>query len=311
MEKHKPIAEFLEKKPLYSKLEIDKYFYHPDRFYELTFRYYCPNEKSIQTFKLILEPEKGIRALESLPSERFTDLFDSYQEDKSINFIHHFSGQCQFCKKYKVNFLLNIFSDGPIPGLSLYKRLKNPSFQGNEINENNLTQSKLYIRKIGQYPPFEINPDKEVVTFFQKQDKEYYKKALICLSQSFGVGAYSYLRRITENEIIRIVESLIEIQTQGSEKINEIYEAYKSNKQMSNLVEGIYKHLPPTLKSLGQNPLKILYSHLSEGIHKDDEETCLKKAFGLDTILKFTIKKLNEEEHELKDIRNVLNSLGH
>ena len=80
---------------------------------------------------------------------------------------------------------------------------------------------------------------------------------------------------------------------------------------MANLVEGTYQHLPSSLKSLGANPLKILYSHLSEGIHKDSEEVCLQKAFGLDTILRFTIKKLNEEKHEIKEIREVLKSLGH
>ena len=64
---------------------------------------------------------------------------------------------------------------------------------------------------------------------------------------------------------------------------------------MTTLIEGIYKHLPSSLKSLGTNPLKISHAHYSEGIHSDTEEVCLNKAISLDIILKFTIKKLNEE----------------
>ena len=119
------------------------------------------------------------------------------------------------------------------------------------------------------------------------------------------------MRRITENEIIRIIEFLSEVETPDGDKIKNLFQAYKVNKQMTNLIEGVHALLPESLKSLGANPLKVLYSHLSEGIHSDSEETCLTKANQIDTILKFTIKKLNEEKHELKEIRNALKDLGH
>lgn len=313
MDNKQAISNFLQKQPLYFKVEIDKHYFHPTKLVGLTFPFFCPNESSIQTFMLTLEPEKGIKTLGSLSFDKFDDLFDPYQEDKSIKFTHHFAGQCQYCKKYKVDFLLNVFSDGPIPGLTLYRTLPMPVGRGGGMPsvDEKIPLHKLYIRKIGQFPPFEINPDKEVLNFIKEDDRDFYKKALICLSQSFGIGAYAYLRRITENEILRIVESLGEIQTVDGEKIRNLYEQYKSNRQMSSLIEGVYNHLPSGLKSLGTNPLKILYSHLSEGIHSDSEETCLKKAFGLDVVLRFTIKKLNEEKHELKEIRSVLKDLGH
>lgn len=313
MDNKQVIADFLQKQPLYSKTEIDKHFFHPTRFVELTFPFFCPNESNVQTFMLMLEPEKGVKAMGSLSYDRFDDLFDPYQEDKSIKFTHHFAGQCQYCKKYKVDFLLNVFSDGPVPDLTLYRTLPLPTGRGDRI-PNNYAKAplhRLYIRKIGQFPPFEINPDKEVLNFIEENDKEFYKKALICLSQSFGIAAYAYLRRITENEILRIVDSLGQVNTTEGNKIKKLYEQYKSNKQMSSLIEGAYNHLPSGLKSLGTNPLKVLYSHLSEGIHSDSEEICLKKAFALDAVLRFTIKKLNEEKHELQEIRNVLKNLGH
>ncbi len=311
MDKQQLVAEFLQNQPLYSKVEIDKYYFHPMRFYDQTFQFHCPNENRIQTFKLIMEPEKVIEETGGLSSDR-KDTFDSYQKDGSIKFVFHYSGECQFCKKYRVSFLLNVFSDGPIPGLSTYHVTQMVGGRGGgNNNAEKLPDHKLFIRKIGQFPPFETKPEKEIINFFQENDKEFYKKALICLSQSFGVGAYAYLRRITEHEILRIVESLCETQIQDGEKIKALYEKYKSNNQMNNLIEGIYQYLPSSLKALGANPLKVLYAHFSEGIHSDDEETCLQKAFALDTILKFTIKKINEEKYELKDIRSALKNLGH
>lgn len=313
MDNKQAIAVFLQKQPLYSKTEIDKHFFHPTRFVELTFPFFCPNESSVQTFMLMLEPEKGVKAMGGLAYDRFDDLFDPYQEDKSIKFTHHFAGQCQYCKKYKVDFLLNVFSDGPIPNLTLYRTFPMAVGRGDGMSNNSAEAPlhKLYIRKIGQFPPFEINPDKEVLNFIKEEDRDFYKKALVCLSQSFGIAAYAYLRRITENEILRIVESLADIQTAEGEKIRNLYEQYKSNRQMNSLIEGAYNHLPSGLKSLGTNPLKVLYSHLSEGIHSDSEDICLKKAFALDAVLRFTIKKLNEEKHELKEIRSALKDLGH
>jgi hypothetical protein len=298
------ISEFLQKSPLYQKVEIDQKYFHPCTYEDLTFQFYCPNEKTIQTFKLILEPQTFVEsAANRLVGHEYINQLDPYKADKSIEFTHYFSGECQFCKSYKSHFLLNVFSDRPMPGLSVLNRL---SFGGQEEIEG-----KIYIRKIGQFPAYDISPDKEVYSFLNTDDKDFYKKALICISQSFGIAAYAYLRRITENEILRVVEALSELELPESENIKKLYQNYKTNHQMSTLVEGVYQHLPESIKSLGINPLKVLHGHLSEGIHSDDEETCLKKAFAIDALLKFTIKKLNEEKTENKEIRNVLKSLGH
>jgi hypothetical protein len=313
MSANKVIASFLQKSPLYSKIEIDKTYFHPERFEKLTFQFFCPNEGNMQTFMLALEPEKAIFALGHMSSDRFTDMFDPYQKDESISFTQHFSGECQFCKNYKVDFLLNVFSDGPMPNLRLYNGLQfiESRNTGNKKATDESKDHKLYIRKIGQFPPFEINPEKDIISFLQEEDKEYYKKSLICLSQSFGIAAYAYLRRITENEILRIVETLSAIEDENGKKTGQLYETYKQNKQMNSLIEGIFQFLPISLKSLGINPLKALYAHLSGGIHSDSEEICLQKAFDLDAILRFTIKKINEEKNELKEIRNAFKNLGY
>lgn len=47
---------------------------------------------------------------------------------------------------------------------------------------------------------------------------------------------------------------------------------------------------------MGDNPLQLLYSQLSIGIHKLDEEECFDKAKSIDTVLKFVINKINSEK---------------
>jgi hypothetical protein len=55
---------------------------------------------------------------------------------------------------------------------------------------------KLLAMKIGQYPPLDRLPEKEVLEYLTDEDKENYKKALTTLSFGYGIGAYAYFRRM-------------------------------------------------------------------------------------------------------------------
>lgn len=67
-----------------------------------------------------------------------------------------------------------------------------------------------YIIKVGQYPPWDITPDKNLIELLGEH-KDYYKKGLICESQGYGIGAYAYYRRIVETIIDSLLDSITEI----------------------------------------------------------------------------------------------------
>lgn len=109
--------------------------------------------------------------------------------------------------------------------------------------------------------------------------------------------------------MIRIVEDLSKLDRPESEKIKTLLEAFKQNHVMTNLIEGIYDYLPNSLRNLGENPLKVLYGQLSGGIHEFSEQECAEKAKKIDTLLKFVVKKISEENSEVRAARDAMRNL--
>lgn len=165
---------------------------------------------------------------------------------------------------------------------------------------------KVYFAKVGQSPPFEISPDPELTKYLTDEDKENYKKALMCKSQNYGMGAYAYLRRIIQNEILRIVDDLSKIDRNESAEIRTLLANYEKDHQMEKLISAIGDYLPNSFKEVDDNPIKFLYKQLSGGIHEFTEDECSKFAESIDIVLKFVIKRLNEESSELKKVREAL-----
>lgn len=278
IENKNEIADFISDKPLYSKLELNSSFSTANKFDRLTFNFYCEFDQKDETFELTAYPTRN----------PFRDKLNTgnlnywKSSDEKFSLTQHYKGVCKKCNKFHIDFLLNTY-----------------------VGENG-----VFLRKIGQYPPYEITPEKIILKYLNKEDKENYKKALLLLSQSFGIGAFSYLRRIVENEIIKIIEDLSKLDFPESDKIKELLEKYNENHQMKSLIDGINDYLPGTLKNIGNNPIKVLYSQLSGGIHSFSEDECFKKAQLIDTLLKFVIKKINEEQSEIKLAREALNKLS-
>jgi hypothetical protein len=167
------------------------------------------------------------------------------------------------------------------------------------------------IRKIGQNPPWPINLDKDIERFLKDDDSEYFRRALVCESQNYGIGAYCYYRRVVENSIGKIlknIRSLLERQDSSSEKIEIIDRALKGT-VMDERIKIAKDALPNNLMPNSINPLAIIYDTLSRGIHKLPEEECLKNSQNLRVALSHLIKTLSQQNEEqtafLQAIKNL------
>lgn len=284
----KELADFLKDSPLYSKIQLfdtlDKgyKFKVSDYFNKKAYKFYCPNERDYHTFKII--NEFGLR------HEIHEDNVPDYYKDKAdkINFSFHFQSHCQSCG-FKMDLLLNIFTCDTIDLANKFPI--------------------LYLRKIGQLPAVERNPEKEVLEYLNEEDKENYKKALANLSLSYGIGAFAYFRRIIENEIKNIVKDLSLLDFDGADIIKQAWSKYEEDHQMSKLIDSINPHIPKSLKEIDDNPIRLLHGQLSGGIHEYAEEICLEKAKLIDTLLRYVIKKVNSEMYELREVRKAMKGL--
>jgi hypothetical protein len=293
------LAEFILNSPLYRKvpfcpLQTVHFELNISEFFSgKPYNFYCPYDKTQTTFRIGKHWGQQLYLRSSDTPEFYRDKYDK------ISFSIHCIGVCQNCG-HMMDVTFQIFSD---------KVWTDATFP------------ELFVRKIGQYPSYERSPDKEVFNYLTDEDKEHYKKALANMSISYGIGAYSYLRRIIENEIKNLVKDISELDYTNATKVKaafELYqtqvkdawESYQSNHQMSNLINSITPFLPSSLIQNGHNTLKILHNHTSEGLHVLSDEECLEKAIHTDKLLQYVIKRVSGMKAEFADLKEAIKHLS-
>lgn len=155
-----------------------------------------------------------------------------------------------------------------------------------------IDEQKQWVMKIGQYPPWEIagEPNLETILGY---NSEYYKKGLICESQGYGIGAYGYYRRIVEKTIDELLDEIAELLSgKEKEEYNVALEKTKQTIITQEKIDLVKDLLPPILRPDGMNPLAVLHSTLSEGLHADLDEECLEYAESCREILIFLVNQI-------------------
>jgi hypothetical protein len=302
---------FLEEYPLYKNfLAVEKYepqcegYTNPIYLHGETFDYFCENENEIKTFELTI-PKKtidywGKKTEGNIPNEVFNS------NDK-LNYTEHFTGICKSCKKYNIDFLLQIWSDEIIPKREI------PSISKIIENHKNGAKDKtanIYIQKIGVYPEIKPSIDKTILKYFDRETSNWYFKAVKSLNENFGIGSFAYFRRIVEKELIQIINDLSHLDSSDSLKIQGLLSKYNETDKIYLIYENIFEYLPSSLRGLGDNPFQLLYKQTSKGLHNLSESECLKRASNINILLKFVILKINEEKSEILKIRNIIKELN-
>lgn len=172
------------------------------------------------------------------------------------------------------------------------------------------TERTLYAKKIGQYPEWSIDPEKEVLRLLGDYS-DIYKKGLICESQSYGIAAFSYYRRIIEGSINKLLDSIIDIIDEEEEK--EEYRIHlsqiKKEKHATTRIELASKILPEHLKIKNMNPLDALYSALSKGLHGKSDEECLGYADTIRKVLVYLVRQIELKKEGKKEVETSLRKL--
>ena len=166
-----------------------------------------------------------------------------------------------------------------------------------------------YIIKVGQCPPWDITPDKNLIELLGEH-KNYYKKGLICESQGYGIGAYAYYRRIVEAIIDSLLDSIGEIIAEGEKQ--KYLEALKKTKETivaQEKIELVKDLLPEILRPDGMNPLNLLHSTLSEGLHAKTDDECLEIAGSIRDILVFLVNQILQTKESSKKFTSRMRKL--
>jgi hypothetical protein len=74
-----------------------------------------------------------------------------------------------------------------------------------------------YVMKVGQAPSWDITPDRALEKMLGTRS-DYYRKALVCESQSYGIGAFAYYRRIVEEIIDALLLDITDLVENDEQK---------------------------------------------------------------------------------------------
>ncbi len=167
-------------------------------------------------------------------------------------------------------------------------------------NNGDTKETEIYLEKVGQIPAWSIEMDKELEDSLGEHSEDY-KKGLICESQGYGIGTFAYFRRITEEVIDGLLDSISDL-LEGDEKI--LYEEAllktKKTRVTQEKIELVKDLLPTSLRPDGMNPLGVLHSALSEGLHAETDQECLEYADSVKEILIYLVNKLKRDKKDSK-----------
>lgn len=166
-----------------------------------------------------------------------------------------------------------------------------------------------YVYKIGQYPEWEIKMDKNLENTLGKHAKMF-RKGLVCESQGYGIGAFSYYRRITEEIIDELLDSITDLIDETHKAEYKVaLDKTKQTRVTQDKIDLVKDLLPSILKPNGMNPLGVLHSELSEGLHAETDQACLENASHIKGILTFLINQIIQSKESAKGFTESMKSI--
>jgi hypothetical protein len=289
------LEQVMLKDPLYKTRSKSGHVYKEDLVSLRPINFYCVTCLSEQTFELA-----------ELDNEHYSKAGHSWQQHSRLsagamisgrgldpspvgNSTRHITFRCAKCKAYTIHFYVAFTGD-------------RKSVKGKE------DEIKTAIQKVGQLPPFESTIDTTIEKWLSKTDQNLYMKGLRSEAHGFGIGSFSYFRRIVENNAQKILEGVSE-STDSDELKLAIAEALKKHTATERL-ELVKDHAPTSFAVDGQNVFTILYGALSSGIHGKSDEDCLSIATSIRVCLNFLIQKIAATKQEKDVLKEALKDIA-
>jgi hypothetical protein len=168
------------------------------------------------------------------------------------------------------------------------------------------SEGPCQVFKYGELPAFGSPIPAKTITLIGP-DKDLFLTGRRAENQGMGIGAFTYYRRVVENQKNRIFDEIIrvigKIISPDDPVIQEL-ESAKNEIQFTKAVETIKHTLPQSLLINGQNPLTLLHSALSQGVHEHSDAECLELASNIRIVLIEFAERLGQalkEETELNE----------
>lgn len=144
-------------------------------------------------------------------------------------------------------------------------------------------------------------------------DRDEFLKGRRCENQGLGVGAFTYYRRVVENQKNRIIEEIIRVSEKigaSEEKLEKLRASVKET-QFTKALDMAKDAMPESLLINGHSPILLLHSALSEGVHALTDERCLELAGSVRVVLGELSERLSQALKDEEELKKALSTLMH
>ena len=175
-----------------------------------------------------------------------------------------------------------------------------------------IEQSQGGCRKLGELPPYGPPVPPRLIKLIGP-DRDIFIKGRNCENQGLGIGAFTYYRRVVENQKNRILAEIVKVSEKigvPQDKIDTLREAIKET-QFRKALEMAKDVMPESLLINGHSPIFLLYRALSRGVHELSDEECLELASTVRLVLGELSERLSTILKDKAELTEAISTLIH
>ena len=166
--------------------------------------------------------------------------------------------------------------------------------------------------KVGQMPTFGPQSPAQLISLVGP-DRELFLQGRRAENRGMGLGAFAYYRRVVENQSSRIIGRIARVvKALGSTpEIDAVFVAAMNESQFSRSIELVKDFIPQALLIKGENPLLLLHTALSKGLHNPEmtDSHCLEVAQSIRTVLTELSERATNALKDDAEIQNAIKTL--
>ncbi|RKU29756.1 hypothetical protein C6499_08195 [Candidatus Poribacteria bacterium] len=166
--------------------------------------------------------------------------------------------------------------------------------------------------KFGEFPSYGQPVPPRLIKLIGP-DREIFLKGRNCENQGLGIGAFTYYRRVVENQKNRILGEIVKVFEKiglPQDKIDTLREAIKET-QFSKALGMAKDAMPESLLIDGHSPIFLLHRALSRGVHELTDEECLELASTIRLVLGELSEKLSAILKDKAELTRAVSTLMH
>lgn len=168
-----------------------------------------------------------------------------------------------------------------------------------------------FVVKLGEWPAFGPKTPPRLLRLLGA-DKDVFLRGRRAECHSLGIGALTYYRRVVENQKNRLLDEIIsvvkKVETSPEGIVEDLTKA-KECFQFTQAISDVKLAIPQVLLIDGHNPLLLLHSALSCGIHDKSDDECLELAKVVRLVLADLAERLGQALSQKRELNEAVSKL--